>query len=43
MLPGVAVAWIFSGEVPDPRNWLGVGIILAGALVITIAGTRRKK
>jgi drug/metabolite transporter (DMT)-like permease len=38
----VGFGWIFFGEVPDPWTWLGGGIILSGALVITIAETRRK-
>ena len=42
LLPVVGFGWIFFGEVPDPWTWLGGGIILAGALVITIAETRRK-
>ena len=42
LLPVVGFGWIFFGEVPDPWTWLGGGIILAGALVITIAETRKK-
>ena len=42
LLPVVGFGWIFFGEVPDPWTWLGGGIILSGALLITIAETRRK-
>ncbi len=37
-----ALAWLFFGEVPDGWSWLGAGIILAGALVVTWAEARRK-
>jgi drug/metabolite transporter (DMT)-like permease len=39
----VALAgWLFFGEVPDAMGWLGIAVILAGALVVTVAEARRR-
>jgi drug/metabolite transporter (DMT)-like permease len=36
------VAWAVWGEAPDAWGWLGAAIILAGALVVTVAEARRR-
>lgn len=36
-----AVGWAVWGEAPDGWTWLGTAIILAGALVVTVAEARR--
>ena len=36
------VAWLAWGELPDAWGWAGAAIILAGALVITVAEARRR-
>jgi drug/metabolite transporter (DMT)-like permease len=39
----VAVAgWAIFGELPDAAGWIGMGVILAGALVVTLAEARRR-
>lgn len=39
----VALAgWVFFGEAPDGWGWLGGGVILAGAVVVTVAEARRR-
>ncbi len=35
-------AWIVWGEVPDTWGWIGSGIILGGAVVVTVAERRRR-
>ena len=37
-----AAGWLLFGEVPDLYGWAGAAIILAGALVITVAEARRR-
>jgi drug/metabolite transporter (DMT)-like permease len=34
--------WLFFAEVPDGWTWLGAAIILAGAVVVTVAEARRR-
>lgn len=34
--------WVIFGEVPDGWTWLGAAVILAGAVVITVAEARRR-
>ncbi len=34
--------WLLFGEVPDAWTWLGAGIILGGAVVITLSEARRR-
>jgi len=34
--------WAFFGEVPDGWTWAGAAVIVAGALVITVAEARRR-
>lgn len=42
-LPVIAlVGWIAWGEAPDGATWLGALVILAGAMVITVAEARRR-
>lgn len=42
-LPLLALAgWIVFGEVPDLLAWLGAAVILAGALIVTVAEARRR-
>jgi drug/metabolite transporter (DMT)-like permease len=42
-LPLLALAgWIVWGEVPDAWGWTGAAVILAGALVVTVAEARRR-
>lgn len=36
------LGWAIFAEVPDGWTWLGAGVILAGALVITVAEARRR-
>lgn len=39
----VAVAgWLIFGEVPDTAGWIGAGVILSGALLVTVAEARRR-
>jgi drug/metabolite transporter (DMT)-like permease len=37
-----AFGWLFFSEVPDGWTWLGAAVILAGAVVITVAEARRR-
>ena len=37
-----AFGWAIFGEVPDGWTWLGAAVILAGAVVITVAEARRR-
>lgn len=37
-----AFGWVLFGEVPDGWTWLGAGIILAGAVVITVNEARKR-
>ncbi|QYU70685.1 DMT family transporter [Leptolyngbya sp. 15MV] len=37
-----ALAWLAFGEVPDGWSWLGAAVILAGALLVTVAEARRR-
>jgi drug/metabolite transporter (DMT)-like permease len=34
--------WVIFAEVPDGWTWLGAGVILAGAVVVTVAEARRR-
>ena len=34
--------WVFFQEVPDGWTWLGAAVILAGAVVVTVAEARRR-
>ncbi|MBY0338510.1 MAG: DMT family transporter [Acetobacteraceae bacterium] len=38
-----AFGWVLWGEVPDGWTWLGAVVILGGAVVITVAETRRPR
>ena len=37
-----AFGWAIFGEVPDGWTWLGAAVILAGAVVVTVAEVRRR-
>ena len=34
--------WAIFNEVPDGWTWLGAGVILAGAVIVTVAEARRR-
>ncbi|MCZ7574677.1 MAG: DMT family transporter [Ardenticatenaceae bacterium] len=37
MLPEIALlAWLFLGEHPAPRQWLGIGLVIGGTLVVQL-------
>ena len=40
--PAGEPGWLVFNEVPDGWTWLGAAVILAGALVITVAEARRR-
>lgn len=42
LLVVAAFGWAIFGEVPDCWTWLGAAVILAGAVLITIAEARRR-
>ena len=37
-----AVGWLLYGEAPDLWGWIGAGVILAGAVAVTVAEARRR-
>lgn len=37
-----AFGWLFFAEVPDGWTWAGAAVILAGALIVTLAEARRR-
>ena len=42
-LPVIAgVGWLLYGEAPDLWGWIGAGVILAGAVAVTVAEARRR-